>query len=386
MSAIRLIESARFETESMLHEDALRLRDGRLQDLGFLPFAEALSILSYVDVDQAKSSSHIPPLKNETERALRWHYNIPSLVNLPFLREALLGLSHTTLEDSWNYIVIVANRVHMAQHGKYSDAAAVNESARYTLNFIEMALSYLSEGDLAKSKSVFLAHVPQDLFKIGHSLALRLRRDLQKLSQHPAFALLNTSIARVDSPLREVIAAVMQTEPLYFTGLTDPKRGDVRPFENVREVAQVSAAIAEAAFRSAFLGAKGLGFVETEPANKNAAPFGALLGTYFVRAILFDQGSFEPLKASDLKVFFDRLEKSDTGRRLSASDKENCLKLAREISTALVGLVGVRTEQDAHSRATNYAQIVLGQIEAELSLIKDATPEAKFISSMRVSN
>jgi hypothetical protein len=381
MSAIRLIESARFETDSLLHEDALRLRDGRLQDLGFLPFAEALSILSYVDVDRAKSNSHIPPAKNETEKALRWHYKLPSLNGLPFLREALLGLSHTVLEDSWNYIVTVANRVHMAQHGRYSDAEAVNETARYTLNFIEMALSYLSEGEIAKAKSAFLAHAPQDLFKIGHSLVLRLRRDFQKLSQHPSFALAQTSIARFDAPLREVVGGIMQVEPLFFTGLTDPKRVEFRPFENVREVAQTSAAVAEAAFRCAFLGEKGLRFSESEGPK---ASFGVLLATYFAHVIVGEPPSFEALNAQAFQRLFERLERTQSGRRISQVDKERCVLLAKEKASSLVGLVGVRTEQDAYSRATNYAQIVLGQIEAELSTIKDATPDLKYVSSVLV--
>jgi len=384
MDAIRLVESARFETESVLHEDTLRLRDGRMQDLGFLPFNETLSILSYVDVDKVKANSHIPPAANEIEKSLRWHYSLPSLHNLPFLREALMGLSHTALEDSWNYIVTVANRVHMAKHGTYSDADAVNESARYTLNFIEMALSYLSEGELAKSKSAYLAHAPQELFKIGHSLVLRLRRDFQKLSQHPAFSLAQTSLARLDAPLREVVGGMTQLEPLFFVGLTDPKSVEFRVFENLREVAQTSAAVAEAAFRCAFI--KAMGFAEQAVADKNAPTFGVLLGTYFAHLILgSSKRSFEPLGGDEFQKFFASLEKSQTGRALSDHAKQKCIEHAKEKSASLVGLVGVRTLQDAHSRASNYAQIVLGQIESELSHIQDEKPEAKLVQCLLIS-
>lgn len=379
MNAIRLIESARFETDALLHEDALRLRDGRLQDLGFLPFDETLSILSYVDVDKVKADSHIPPAQNETEKSLRWHYQIPSLNAYPFLREALTGLSHATLEDSWNYVVTVANRVHMAQNGRYSDADAVNESARYTLNFIEMALSYLSEGDIGKAKSAFLAHAPQDLFKIGHSLVLRLRRDFHKLSSHAAFALARTSVKRFDAPLREVVSGVMQVEPLFYAGLTNVKRVDFRPFENLREVAQTSAAIAEAAFRCALMGERGFAFVET---SAHDASFGVLLGTYFTRVILGSVGSFEALSADELKRLFQRCETSETGRKISEADRTKCVDAVEQKAKELVGLVGVRTESDARNRASNYARIVLGQIEAELSTIQDAAPDVRFVSSL----
>jgi len=297
------------------------------------------------------------------------------------LREALTGLSHATLEDSWNYIVTAANRVHMAQHGNYSDADAVNESARYTLNFIEIALSYLSGGEIAKAKSAYLAHAPQDLFKIGHSLVLRLRRDFQKLSKHPAFSLAQSSMARLDSPLREVVSGVMQVEPLFFTGLTDPKRIDFRTFENVREVAQASAAIAEAAFRLAFL--KAMGFEEQGVAAKDAPAFGLLLGTHFAHAILA-KGSFDALSTEEFQTFFARLEGSESGRKLRDADKKKCLELAQQKAESLVGLVGVRTVQDAHNRAVNYAQIVLGRIESELSQIKDKTPDPKFIHSLLI--
>ena len=45
---LRIIESIRWEFPSALEEESLKWRDKRLQDLGFLPIDENISILSYV--------------------------------------------------------------------------------------------------------------------------------------------------------------------------------------------------------------------------------------------------------------------------------------------------------------------------------------------------
>ena len=372
LSAIRLIESARFETESLLHEDALRLRDGRLQDLGFLPHFESKSILRYVDVDKTKQIDESPSMGEATTSAIHRHYDLPSLSNLPFLREALLGMSHTDLENNWNYIVTVANRVHMAQTGKYSDAAAINKTAKYALDLIEMALSYLSRGHLASSKKVFLSHTPQKLFIVGHSLILRLQRDFIKLRRHPAHILASTSLKRLDSPLLEVINGLLQPEPMFFAGLTDPKRMDYRVFENVRDVAHVSSAVAEVAFRSALLGPKGLGFKENESLLANSqASFGILLATYFVHLIISGEGRFSPLTAKDFQQFFDGLEKYEFGRRVSNSDKNKCLEHIKAIASS-------------QEKASAYAKVVFGFIENELGQLTDTHPDPKFITALIV--
>lgn len=385
--AIRLIESARFETESMLYEDALRLRDGRLQDRGFLPLSESRSILTYVDVDKAKEKSFFPQdMRPESRTATQLHYNIPSLANLPFLRESLLGLSHATLESSWGYIVTVANRVHMAQFGKYSDLDAVNESAVYTLNLIEMALSYLTSGDISRAKQIYLSHAPQDLFKIGHSLILRLQRDFQKVRQHPSFHLAGSSLARLDSPLREVLIGVLRPEPLFYQGLTDPKQIDYRPFENVRDVAQASAAVSEASFRCALLGKNGLGFSETEVSSEKATPcaLGVLLATYFVQLLVHGKGGFEAVTADGLRGFYNRLELLKSGRSMSRADKDTCIRELVAQSNTLIGLVGTRTQEDLETRVTNYAHIVFGFIESELCFVEPDSLDARLITSILV--
>jgi hypothetical protein len=63
--ALRMIEAVRWETASALEEEALKWRDGRMQDLGFAPLDEIKEILAYVDPAKALQGANDMALNDE---------------------------------------------------------------------------------------------------------------------------------------------------------------------------------------------------------------------------------------------------------------------------------------------------------------------------------
>lgn len=260
--AMRLIESVRWDTQTLLDEESLHFRDNRLLDLGFLDRASTREILSYVDPD-----AHLPTHfeKRPDEDQIHWHLQAQSQSKTSLLKTGLEHLPQSLVLDLWHQAVATANRVHMAIVGDYSDPEQIERTGAETLNFIDMALGYLSRGDQAQLPQLLVQLGPQMLFKVGHSLALRLRLKMQKIRRHPVFALEGDRLKQLDAPLFEIAQGLLMPEPLFYHGLLDAKRVDYAPFSSLTELSMAAQAVNEICFRAALVGPKCLGLSSEPP-------------------------------------------------------------------------------------------------------------------------
>ncbi len=259
---LRLCESLRWELPSSLEEEALRWRHARMADLGFLPAEEAAAVFAWIDPDRTRDQ-HAPPSQRPppaaddavstdltTSPLLPW-----SLLDdgSQLLSRVLKALDDVGADRVRHELMLTSNRVHIADGQDTGDSDALKATARHVMTTAGIGLAYLAAGDEARAVVVLAQTNVLHLFRVGHSLSLKLRTELKTRTAKIGSGLNGRGLLRLDAQRREVVAGFLRVRPLLFAGLIDERRVDYRPVESLAELAAAAAALTEAAFRAALL-------------------------------------------------------------------------------------------------------------------------------------
>lgn len=225
--ARRLLQEAKWGLATELEETAYRWRQGRMEDLGFVEFYEALAAYAY-----------LPPEQAWTQRA-DWRPRSPreEAVLLPaplgegfgeggFFVEALRRIEDRSfLEDLAAAFVALANRALSADRVFPGDLDRVREVAGRVVATLSLGLEKLAAGDLTTAIRV-LGELPLlTIFRVGFSLTVDLARVAQRLHQRG-----------IDDPNLDPLLA---PRPLYPLAFDDPPRAGARPFRSLADLDRV---------------------------------------------------------------------------------------------------------------------------------------------------
>jgi len=368
---LKMCEAVRWEIASQLEEDAFRWRNARLADLGFLPQHEAAPIFAWIDPDapfgKAGPTTATPaPMTEEaatstdltTSPLLPWS----QLSGNDVLGRALSRLGDDVRDRVAHELMLTANRVHAADGQDIGDTDALKETARTTAATAGTGLSYLVKGDESKLSSSLASTSVMVLFRIGHSLSLKLATDLRARLKGRGTGLDGRGLLRLDAPLREVVAGFLRPRPLLFGGLLDPRRVDYRPVSSLNELTAAAAALSEASFRAALLeklGANEALFAGVDDADLPS--HGAILGALLVGGALAPLIEIPPLTPAPDEALLAALDEKVRG---------------------FAPLPGAVTPNDAVARTRAYVGQVWSAMIAELSQVRDRNPDARFVSSL----
>jgi hypothetical protein len=388
---LKLLEAVRWEMPSSLEEEAFRWRNGRLADMGFLDPGEAQLVFAWVDPDgpMVGQPVKVPPLPRRADD--EGAANLATSVLLPWslldggsdvLARALSVVDTREKERIAHELMLTTNRVHLAEGGDLGDTAAIAETARRVTDTLGIALSYRTQGDVARLGDVVRGAPVQWLFRVGMSLTLRLASELRTRMKQKEGGLTGQALLRLDSPLREAAAGLLRRRPLYFAGLDDASRVDFTHFPSLPAVAETARALSEAAFRAALIGERGLGVTDAVLTAGGADPArGPSMGMLLASALLqqMEGAPFlaKPLDGDALVRVKARLEDGRFPLELRARALDALSALAR----GLAPLPGASTADEAFTRARAYGDQALRAVEGELAGINEA-PDPRFIASL----
>ena len=432
---LRLCEAVRWELASQLEEDALRWRNGRLADLGFLPAHEAAEVFAYLDPDKPLPTPKAPsvpppPASDETTST-----DLTTSVLLPWatimggegvLARAIAGIDDVAVRDRVAHeLMLVSNRVHAADGADLGDSDALKETARQVANTTGTGLAYAVKGDESKLSSTLLSTSVMVLFRLGHSLSLKIGNELRARIRTKGSGLDGRGLLRLDAPLREVVAGFLRPRPLLYAGLVDDKRVDYRPVASLGELAAAAAAVTEASFRAALLvrlGADDAAFVDVDDAAlpSHAAVLASLLAQASLgsprpaaralsdverlglRALVIDgvtttaPTSAPPKKKATKKAAKKSGDDGDEGQgdlfgggasskvsSSSATDPaERAFSWLDDVVRPLSPLPGAVAGDDVVARARAFARPVWAALSSELRGVRDARPDGALLSSI----
>jgi hypothetical protein len=246
-----IFQQAQFELSSATGEDLERFRNARLQDLGFEPVSEAISVYSVIplkalrtelealDADEANPSNSAPAGRSGMVADLVLHGVEPP----DLLRAAVAGLEASDRARFGNGFAYLANKVFMAESGDLSRLDELPEAARQAAGLANLGLSYLAQESEQRAAEVVTQVTPETLFQAGwtmvHTAARKARRLAGRSGQDRDYWLFG-------SPTDEVILAMSALRPRYPEELDDPTRFGSRPISTLDELTRLEARIDEA--------------------------------------------------------------------------------------------------------------------------------------------
>ncbi len=392
---LRICEGMRWELPSSLEEEALHWRNARLADLGFLPPDEAAVVFAWVDPDKAIAQAAPPsdPIKAGADETTSTDLTTSPILPWELLGDgssviskALAGVGDVVGDRVRHELMLTANRVHAADAADLGDADALKETARQVAATVGVGLAWMVQGDESKLATRLATTNVQHLFRVGHSLSLRLRNDVKSKVAAKGSGLSDRGLLRLDAPLREVIAGLLRVRPLLFSGLIDKRRVDFRPVASLSELAATAAAVTEASFRASLLW--GLGADDDALKNVDDADLpshGSIFGSMLVQAICATSTatpttsplSPRPATPDELRTLKGAInDDAKVGAALAVVD--DAVRL-------LAPLPGAADEAAAVARARTYARQVIDAMRAELGAISGDV-DARWVSSVWTSN
>ncbi|MGE4649988.1 MAG: DUF6178 family protein [Myxococcota bacterium] len=175
----RMLQAVIWELPSTEEEFALRWRTGRLQDLGFPPREEAVSIYAFLEPEQLDAiPDAAAPLDVAPWRLPVWIPSLPAARSEGHrIFRAIAELEEDERQACFYAFVALANKVAVADDLPLSDAESTPQAIEKAARTIDAGLGHIASrhelGDTQVLRSVSLEH----LFRVGANLeSARARR------------------------------------------------------------------------------------------------------------------------------------------------------------------------------------------------------------------
>jgi hypothetical protein len=331
--ARRLLVGAGSELDSELEEMELRWRQGRMADLGFADYYEALEVYRELDPASVRVSDAGAAARTELRpradassgAALRvptaLAQRLGDTAGSPFARAAQALAAGDEIDDLHFALVALTNRVLAADRIAPGDDEAVAAVLERLAATLDLAIERLAAGDDALAAQALRTVPLTKLFRLGVSLIGKVRALALALVRRGPFGARGRALAEpVDAA---VLDAVTRLRPLFPRLLDTPPAAAERPFRSLADLARATAAVERAAAAQAMLlglgvtpgdVSSGSGALLASDADEAAIDTGVLARTVLVKRLLdAAPARFEPLSADDVRAFEASLRKSKHG-------------------------------------------------------------------------
>jgi len=171
-SYFRMLQAVNWELESANQEWALRWRTGRLQDLGFPPWDEAMEIYRFLrEEHRAALPEGAPPLDVTEWHLPVWIPTLPAAADSRHLLFRVIPLLDDTERRSAFYAFIaVVNKVAVADRMKLSDAEFAPRAIDKAADFVSVGLEFIATARRLEPVEVLRRVSMAHLFRVGANL------------------------------------------------------------------------------------------------------------------------------------------------------------------------------------------------------------------------
>jgi hypothetical protein len=252
-----LLKAAVWELPASLEEEAQRIREGRLEDLGFPPYEEAQEIYELYAPGDAVRELQARAGKTFDGRVPDNLDAVLALTALEARKESLLAatmraLPESTREALRQATIYLMNRILVVESkGDLSNAPELTYAATRAQDLMNLGLEQLTLKAGQKASQVLESLHPVLLFRTGYSLLLGLRRDANSLRTKAAlggrFGLLD------DPPLGPALAGLARFVPQFFDGIKGEADLSYRDFCTLGDLDSMRRYLAHAKVRLDFL-------------------------------------------------------------------------------------------------------------------------------------
>ncbi|MBK7195768.1 MAG: hypothetical protein IPH80_25075 [Myxococcales bacterium] len=237
--------AARSEPTAELEEQSYRWRSGRLADLGYVDFYDALALFAPLTVEQYAAEPTAPATPLEVDAAPLPVVVAEALLGKSFLARAWdravteAPAAHERLQHA---LVTLVNTVLAAARVRPGDSSALGAAATYATATLSLGLESVSRGDLARAAALLPDASLNRLHRVGFTATARLAKVGAALAPRATTA---------DDTARAVLDALAAPRPHLARAVDDPPGVGARPFEALIDLRRVAEVLAELAVRIA---------------------------------------------------------------------------------------------------------------------------------------
>ena len=358
----RLLVGVRAESDSEMEETAYRWRSGRMADLGFADFHEALAVYQELDPASVRVAANPEPsLRPRGDPQDDDHLRLPAVVTdrlsgkTPFAR-GVAGLpSREEAADLHFALVTLANRALSADRVVPGDDEAVRAVLERVSDTLDLGVEFLARGDGEREVAAVRGVPILTLHRLGASLASKLRRLALALLRKNPFATLRPAIDVFEDEDAEVLASLSRLRPCFPRMLENPPAPGERPFASLADLAAASRAVERIAAALELVAGLGVRPAQLFPealesmaraASREGAPVvidpavidtGSLARTVLVRRLL--DGPEDPLSVLSSELVLKFKQNFNLGTQLPENATVRAMAILQKAAgdTALAG-------------------------------------------------
>lgn len=224
----RFLEAVRWELPTEIEEAAYQFRKSRLEDLGFPPMEEAAKVFAWVDPDKVAAKA-----AGAAVQALAGQGHV-DLVSAAF--RGLDEIERQNLESEVRYLV---NCVLVAEAAEPGDPAAVRQYSEYARDILDLGLEHLTGGQPDEAAATVRSRTLKEIFQLGFSLTLKLKRQVEKLAKEEGAKFGDTWLALDEEAA--ALNALLRRRPMKAVKVPG---ADPVPFRSKRELADAEGLLA----------------------------------------------------------------------------------------------------------------------------------------------
>ncbi|MBL8633732.1 MAG: hypothetical protein JNM40_10945 [Myxococcales bacterium] len=408
-----IINAARWDAGAATEENAYQFRSGRMADMGFIDFYEALALYQEVDprtpvpkkhsVVEHKHPGAIEPSEVRstgpggflgTASGL-WGTLMPELQTpSSLLRKVSDELPDSEREAFLHELLFLANQAMSADRIALDDLTQTELTLQRAAGYVLLGLAHRSgvgsSGDSGSDEKLraveTLRSVPLTyLFRLGYSLTLAVRKLAKLLVDSGATTLIpgQSAVSLLPSDEAAMLSALLALRPLYPRALDGVQSApSLRPFSTLRDLSKAASFVEQLAIRPKLF-ALGLGLrletlratLERTTPDASQATWDDVLGTMIGNHLLGRPPALVPLSRQDLVPLRALLAGHDQPT-LPELVRARCLKLIDDrIDERITDEHEAKSLQHPAQRA--FIDRVLGQLATSLHSLPDPLDPAE---------
>ncbi|MFN0245681.1 MAG: DUF6178 family protein [Kofleriaceae bacterium] len=360
------IMAARSEPPAELEEMSYRWRAGRLADLGYVDFYDALDLFRQLDADSVVIGEGTQDKLLDEDSARMPLVIAEEVIGRNFLARAIGAIDDATDSERVEAaLAVLVNKVLAAARAKPGQNEVMRRGALYATATLSLGLETVARGDLGRAKQALLTVGLQRLFRVGYTVTLKLARLAQALAARSLTA---------GSPVRELVAGLCSPRPLFARIADDPPGTGMRPFESQGDVRRVGELLTALTLRVALVEGLGVDVVAMGQAPEPRPALDDHIRTALARAVVGKPLRGEALSQAELTELRD---KGMTGGTLT--------KAARIAGDdAIRARLGAAQLQTSSALLGTLVDAWLDDLETILGGITDVAIDPRFVEGVLV--
>ena len=363
------IMAAKWEPPAELEEQAYRWRSGRLADLGYVDFYEALELYAPLDVDKVKigegTEDRAPAVDDDRPPGELSVALAETVISRSFLTRAWDRVDDAAVANRLQgALITLVNKALSAARARPGEATAVKAGAEHATATLSLGLEAVARGDLDRAAAALASISLTRLHRVGHTLGLRLARMAKAIGPRATTA---------ELPTPPMLAALAQPRPRYSGELDSPPRPRSRAFETMAEVRRVAEELTRLTVRVAIAEALGVNLLGMNELPEPRPNLDDHIRTALVRVLA---GGAPAARA----VSIDEL-----GRAIGALVRGALPGAARaKAQAAVMGLLDAEQVRTAGTHLLALIDTWLAQLTETLAALEPTAVDARYVEGVLV--